>query len=250
MIFFIWWLFPPFFTIPRSEMVWGVFYQLVALFGGVCGLNIVYSWKGENHLLRRAVFAFSVGLLLQNLGQTLFSVYIIVWHIPVPYPSLPDIGYFGSIPFYIYGVMQLMRGSGIVDVMKTPVEKFQMGTVLLVMYVLSYRFFLHGYHIDLAHPFKLFFDLGYPLGQATYVGLALILWIFSKNIKDSAVFAQLQLFLVALVVQYFADFNFLFQVNRGAWIAHGFGDMLYLSAYFLMCIAILHFDRIVEIKNK
>ena len=34
-------------------------------------------------------------------------------HIDVPYPSIGDIGYFGSIPLYIFGVIFLAKSMGV-----------------------------------------------------------------------------------------------------------------------------------------
>ena len=59
----------------HSNLIWAASYQLAALWGAVCGLRISSSWGGLRSLIGRTIFVFSVGLLLQNLGQTVFSFY-------------------------------------------------------------------------------------------------------------------------------------------------------------------------------
>ena len=44
--------------------------------------------------------------------------------------------------------------------------------------------------------------------------------------------------------QYLADYNFLFQNSRGTWYNGGYGDYLYLLAYFLMSIGIIQLKTI------
>jgi hypothetical protein len=54
------------------------------------------------------------------------------------------------------------------------------------------------------------------------------------------------LLLAALLVQYSADYSFLFRFNRGTWYAGDFSDYLYLLAYILMIIALLRFKAVVD----
>ncbi|MDO8483179.1 MAG: hypothetical protein Q7S86_05185, partial [bacterium] len=46
--------------------------------------------------------------------------------------------------------------------------------------------------------------------------------------------------LTALVVQYVADYNFLYQFSLGNWINGGYGDYIYLISYFLMTIGLIN----------
>ena len=50
--------------------------------------------------------------------------------------------------------------------------------------------------------------------------------------------------LFAFFAQYLADYNFLFQNSRGTWYNGGYGDYLYLAAYFLMTFGIIQLKTI------
>lgn len=49
------------------------------------------------------------------------------------------------------------------------------------------------------------------------------------------------LVIFALVVQYISDFTFVYQSNRGTWLAGRINDLSYLTAYFLMTTAMIRF---------
>jgi hypothetical protein len=187
----------------------------------------------------RAILSFAVGLLLQNVGQSVFSWYNLVAQVALPYPSLADVGYFGSIPFYIYGVLMLARASGVHITLKAFSAKLQAITIPLIMLTLSYFFFLYGYEPDWSDPLRVFLDFGYPLGQAVYVSLAILTYLLSTKTLGGVMKNKVLLVLAALVIQYAADYNFLYQAAYGTWTVSGYGDVLYLLAYFLMAIGLI-----------
>lgn len=223
----------------QMKGIWGACYQIAALWGGIWGLMVAKSWGGRRSLMGRAIGAFAIGLLLQNFGQSVFSYYNLVLQVELPYPSLADIGYFGSIPFYIYGTLMLAKASGIKISLKSFSGKIQAVLLPLAMLTSSYYFFLKGYEFDWSAPLQVFLDFGYPLGQAVYVSCALLAYFLSTKTLGGAMKNKVLLILFALLIQYFADYNFLFQASAGTWNVSGYGDILYLTAYFLMAIGLI-----------
>ncbi len=51
---------------------------------------------------------------------------------------------------------------------------------------------------------------------------------------------------VAFMLQYIAEFNFLFQNSRGTWINGGYGDLLYFIAYLAMALGIFQLRTIIN----
>lgn len=228
---------------PR-ELLWGATYQTVALWGGVWGLIIARQWGGMKSVMGRAILALSIGLLFQNLGQTIFSFYNIVLKVDIPYPSLADIGFFGSIPLYIYGTVLLAKASGVSISIKSIKNKIQAVLVPLIALIGSYILFLQGYEFDWSAPLQVFLDFGYPLGQAFYVSLALLTYLLSKKTLGGVMKNRVLLILLALITTYIADFNFLTQAYEGTWMNGGYGDTIYMTAYFFMTLGI------IEMKEK
>lgn len=231
-LFIGWWALFFFFHLPLYENIWAMSYQIIPFYGALYGFYMAYTGI-INRQKKVIIYIFSLGLLFQCIGQTFFWSYFIFTDTALPYPSLADIGFLGSNLFYLYGAFFLLRVDS-AAILKTAIEKFQAALVFLVMYVLSYRFFLQGYNINLSHPLTFLLDLGYPLVQATYVSLAIVLSLSSKDAR---------LFLLALFVQYFADFNFLYQASHGKWIMHGYDDVIYICANVLMIFAIIRMVR-------
>lgn len=210
-------------------------------------------WGGFRSLIGRALMMFGLGLFFQVFGQIAYSYYIYVLHIDVPYPSLGDIGYFGSIPFYIYGVYLLTKVSGVKVGMRTLVNKAQAILIPVGMLIFSYVIFLRNYTFDFSNPLAVFLDFGYPLGQAIYVSIAILTYTLSRNILGGIMRKKILFLVFALVAQYLADYVFLFQVSTDTWRLGGFNEWMYLASYFLMTFAILQFktayDELKHIKK-
>lgn len=225
----------------RANLTWAACYQILAIIGGISGLFIARPWGLASSAIGRVILCFALGLMLQAFGQTVFSYYNLFAEIEVPYPSIADFGFFGSIPLYIYGILLLARLSGATFSLQYLENKIQVLIVPLIMLVASYTLFLRGYEFDFSAPVRIFLDFGYPLGQAIYVSLAFLTYSLSKNYLGGIMRAKVIFILGALFVQYIADYNFLYQAANGTWLNGGYGDAIYLFAYFLMALGLQNF---------
>ena len=106
--------------------------------------------------------------------------------------------------------------------------------------------FLQKYEFDWGQPLKIFLDFGYPFGQAIYVSLALLTYTLSKSVLGGIMKKKILFILFAFLMQYVADYNFLFQSSRGTWANGGYGDFLYFLAYFLMTLGLLNLQNIQQ----
>jgi len=245
----VWWIIIAFILKNESvqtNLVWGASYQLMAIFGVICGLIISKSWGGLKSLVGKTIIFFSIGLLMQVLGQTIFSFYNLILKVEIPYPSLADLGYFLSIPFYAYAAILLGKASGAGISMRSIHKKIQTIAIPALILTASYVIFLKGYEFDWTSPLRIFLDFGYPLGQAFYISLALLVFVLSKDYLGGLMRPKVLLILFALVIQYAADYNFLLQAYNGTWINGGYGDFIYLLAYFVMAIALINLGSIFE----
>jgi hypothetical protein len=93
------------------------------------------------------------------------------------------------------------------------------------------------------------FDLGYPLGQAFNISVLIVTYILSRETLGGIMRPKIVFLIFAFVVQYLADFNFLYQINRGGWAYSGVGDYFYMVAYLLMSLGLIQlktvFDKLV-----
>lgn len=224
--------------IDNKKVIWASLYQVVAIYGGVWGLIVARSWGGVKSVMGRSIISFSLGLLFQALGQSVYSVYNLILNVDVPYPSVGDIGFFGSILLYVYGIILLAKSSGVKFSLHSYFKKIQSILIPAAVLLMSYWFFLRTYEFDWSDPLRIFLDFGYPLGQAIYISLAILTFILSKNFLGGLMRNKVLFILFALLVQYVADYNFLYQASQLTWNNGEYGDLIYLFSYFLMAIGI------------
>ena len=188
----------------------------------------------------KAIIFLSIGLLLQEFGQLAYSYLNSIKHVAVPYPSWPDIGFFGSIPAYILGAYFLAKGLNTGGIIKKAPWKLVFGILLSAIIIgISYWQFLKGYEANGTPGKVIFFDFGYPLGQAIYVSIAVTILVCVKGLLGGKMKKPVILLLGAFLVQYLAESNFLYQTIHETWGPAGYGDFIYMSSYFLMSLALI-----------
>lgn len=225
-------------------------YPLLALFGGVVGLNAAWSWGGFKSYLGKSLIFFSLGLLFQFLGQALYAYYIYIAGIEVPYPSWGDVGYFGSILWYSAGIVMLGKVIGLKFSVHSLRRRLLAILLPLAMLLASYCLFLDAYDFDWSAPLTVLLDFGYPFGQAIYVSLALLVFILTNQVLGGMMRGPALLLMFALVFQYLSDFMFLYQAHNGSWYVGGPNDYLYLAAYLLMTIGLIYVGGVFKAIQK
>src|SRR3989344_5216665 len=233
-------------SLEFPNLVWAASYQVVAMWGVVWGFIMGHRWGGFRSIVGRSIYFFAFGLLCQVVGQSVFSIYGIFLQREIPYPSIAYFGFFGSIFLYIIAVVELGRAAGAGSLLKSFTHKAWATILPLCMLIGSYAFFLRDYQFDWSQPIKIVLDFGYPLGQATYVSLAILVYLLSKNFLGGIMKTKVLIVLVALIIQYIADFNFLYQFDRETWINGGYGDFLYLISYFVMSFGLIQLGTTLE----
>lgn len=249
-LFFLWWvglrIFP---ELSPSADLFSDTYGLSAMVGGLIGLQISQRWGGMRSKMGGTLTMFSAGLISQSLGQLVYTYYYLVLHVEVPYPSLGDLGFFGSIPLYMYGIYLLGRASGVrVSMASFKTQPWALVAPLAILGY-SYYIFLQGYEFDWSNPMLVLLDFGYPLGQAGYLSLALLTYLLSRKVLGGVMRRKILWILGALCIQYLADYMFLFQVYNDTWVAGGINDWMYLVSYFVMTLALFNI-RVSEVRMK
>lgn len=230
-----------------ENYLFGASYGLICIWGGLTGLFVVApKWGGFKSLMGQAISVLSLGLLTQEFGQLVFSYYNIFLDVPVPYPSVADVGFFGTIPFYIYGIFLISKLAGV----RFSLKKFRNQILALIiptgMLVITYTIFLRGYEFDFSNPLKIFLDFGYPFGEAIYISIAILAYGLTRNFLGGLMRSKILFLIAAFVLQYVAEFNFLWQSNNNTWLNGGYGDYLYFLAYFTMTIGIIQLRSVAD----
>ena len=113
LLYVAWWVYMQV-ALPHDHILYALYgqsYGVIALVGAIGGLFVARKWGGFKSVMGKAIIMFSLGLFAQEFGQIAYTYYIFIEHIEIPYPSIGDIGFFGTIPFYIYGAYLLAKVS-------------------------------------------------------------------------------------------------------------------------------------------
>lgn len=229
-----------------QNYLFGATYGLICLWGGFWGLVIARKWGGWSSVIGKAITVLSLGLFAQEFGQLIFSFYNIVLQVEVPYPSLADIGFFGTIPFYLYGIFLLAKAAGATFSLRTITNQLIAIILPTAILGLSYFIFLKDYEFDLIKPLQVFLDFGYPLGEAGYISVAILAYGLSRKLLGGLMRSKILFIIAAFIMQYIAEFNFLYQNTQGTWINGGYGDYLYFLAYSVMVFGLLQFKSVTR----
>ena len=221
-------------------------YGVLAFIGAIIGFIAAKKWGGLKSVLGKALTFFALGLLAQEAGQLIYQYYIYVQKIDIPYPSYGDIAYFGSVLLYITAAYYLLKASGVKYSLKGTGSKVIAILVPVVMVTVSFFVLLHGHQYDTSQPITVFLDFGYPMGQAVYISLAITAFLLSRKMLGGILKTGMELIIIALVAQYVADFSFIYESSRDAYVTGAWVDLLYMISYFLMASALLSFIRIYK----
>lgn len=239
-LLFLWWgsIYISGSTDGDANHAFGFIYGGFSIIGAVAGFFTAGLWGGKKSYLGRAVLALSLGLLCQGFGQYSFWVYNYYLHIAVPYPGIPDIGFFGTIICYFYAALQLGKVSG-VKYTKETIRAYPYVIVIpIIMLAAAYLLFLNAYEFDLSHPLKSFLDYGYPLGQAMYISIALMVYALSRKLLGGILRSRIVFLLLAFAAQFVCDYVFIY--FAADYFPASFIDLFYLISYATMTIAILN----------
>ena len=220
-------------------------YSIIALSSAIAGLIGAKQWGLFRSRFGAAIAYISLGLLLQFLGHLIYALYFRIGNVELAFPSV------GDIPFLLTGVVYIL---GIYNLLKTIVVVggiFQPKRVLLTSVAMSLSLsifvwvsFLHfGAHDERGTIYSLL-NIAYPLLQAIYFLMGVVALQQAGRMAGGKMFRAVQVLLIALVVQYAADFTFLYQDYHGTWQAAGSNDLLYVIAYGMMAFSLLMIENV------
>jgi hypothetical protein len=241
----IWWFLMYLWNIRETDQnyYFGVAYPFIALIGGLNGIFISRIWGGYKSLVGRGILFFSLGLLGQAFGQFIWSYYNIIAKIEVPYPSIADVGYFSIVPFYSLGMLSFAKAANSKVNLKKVQGKAVAVLLPLLMVSISYFLFLRNLEYDFSDPLKVFFDFGYPFGEAIIISIALVTLGLSKNILGGQMRSRIIYLIFAIVVIYITEYTFIFKANDGTYYNGGPVDMMYATAFFVMSLGLISFKE-------
>ena len=226
-----------------SFIILGIF----PFFGGLSGMFLSRKWGLLSSSLGRAIFFLSAGVAVWGLGSIIWAYYNFVLAIEAPYPSLADVGYLLSYPFYVVGLINLGKGIGAYHKLKTNWGRVALVSVPIVGLALTYFVFVtiaRGGEFDYQDSslLKLVFDIGYPLGDAVIVTAIGLVYGLSYRIFGGRFKWPINLLFIGQFLVYLSDFGFSYTTTQGTFYVAGWSDFILLNGLFLLSVSVNAFD--------
>ncbi|MBI4225693.1 hypothetical protein HY612_01125 [Candidatus Roizmanbacteria bacterium] len=239
-----WWIKLQFIGLGTSEAyLFNWFYGLIGLSGAIYGIKISYDkWGGWKSIIGRGLILLPFGLLGQWFGLQIWTYYNVIAKVEVPYPSLADLGYFALIPAYTIGAWMFAHASGAKFSLKTRSGKLWALLIPFVALILSYALFLKDIGFDLSNPIKLFFDIGYPLGEIIPVSIALFTFTLSRNLLGGSMKSRILYLVFAFFFQFLTEYAFLYTAGAETYVNGGWNDLMYATSYTIMSLGLIAFN--------
>jgi len=229
-------------------------FGLIPLLGGLVGMLKAGVWGGLKSALGKAVFFVSLGLVLWGLGETIWSYYNFVRHVPAPYPSLADIGFAPSIFFWILGTLFLAKATGAMYALKKShwAKLFAVVVPLLLLvpsYYIQVKVARGGVLIPQGETaLKTVLDIAYPFGDFLALLFAAVVYGLSYRYFGGLYRRAVSYLLAGLAVMYCADSIFSYTTTKGTYYNADWGDMLLALGLFLITFGILAFAAKPQVK--
>ena len=185
-------------------------YGIMALMPAVFGIFIAKKWGFLKSIVGKAVLFFSLGLLFQSIGQISYTYLYYAYGLENTYPAFGEIFYVLTIPTYILGVWFIAKASGFQITFLGYKKNLWAALIPVLMLALSFWLFFKDYAVFDQQTINMVLDFVYPIGQAMFVSLALVVFFTTKSTLGGVMKKRVVFMLLSLVSQYFADTQLLF----------------------------------------
>jgi len=225
-----------------SNYVWSIIILgIFPVLGGIFGIVLSRKWGFLRAALGRAIFFLSCGVIAWGIGSLIWGYYNLFLEVEVPYPSLGDLGYLLSYPFYALGLINLGRGMGVGYKLRTNRGKILFVSIVVVSLIINAGFVViarggldfAGYGIV-----KIFFDILYPLGDALIVTAVGLLYGLSYKVFGGRFKWPINLLFFGQFLLYLGDFLFSYTTTRGTYYVGDWNDLIFVNALFLITLSV------------
>lgn len=245
----VWWLLMQYAYHPSNfqRFLFNLMYGNIAVVSFCTAFIVARRWGSWRSLLGKMLIFLGLGLFMEWVGILIWFYYNLTGA-NVPYPSFADIGYFGLVPMYITAAICLARTAGLHFALRA--RQAQLLVLLLPLAALATAFFIFLRKVGYSgsNPLKMFFDIGYPVGEIIPITIALLVLVLSTRMLTGGLMKTRVLWLVfAFFMQFVAEYVFLYQAGAGTYMNANIADMLYATSYLVMGLGIASFYHIEEV---
>ncbi len=227
-------------------------FGLPPLIGGLITIFTAPHWGGFKTNAGKGIFYTGLGLFLWGGGSMVWVFYYnFTLGVPVPYPSLADLGYAPGSFLYALGVFYLAKLSETRLHLVSKRGKLFVAVAPLVVGALSYYLFVTIARdgvliIDGKAPIKIFLDIVYPLGDFIALTIVVLISGLSFPYMHGKYKFDIAATLAGISLMFIADVVFSYTTTVGTFYNGNFGDLLFTLSTSLLTFGILGFYTLKE----
>ena len=221
-----------------ENYLFSLIYSIMPLGWGLLGFVYARRWGGFASQMGRAVAFLSIGLFAWGIGNVIYGYYNLVLHVPVPYPSLADLGFSLLYPFSALGVASLFGVTGARFALRHTSGKA--GLLLIPLFFVGLSYYLlfivarGGVITYEGDMLKLFLDVAYPVGDLVVITLAAVVYALSYYYLGGMFRKPVVIILVAFTLSYITDFAFAYTTTTGTFFVGNWVELLFATTFFLI----------------
>ena len=228
-------------TSPAVKLVSDGFPLLLSL-TGVGVAFVLFRREIRNPVGARVWGSMALGLGLYSLGEAIWSVYELVLHQEVPYPSIADVAWMaGYIPLAVSLVIQFgsLRAT-VSTAKKTLIALFGAVMIALAVWLVILPILTSP---DAGKPVEVFFSIGYPVEDLVLLVLSatLVLTLFGGRLAVSwgSIAGGILLLALSDLLFSYGTWNNLYYPDGKLNLLSAAFDTLYIGAYALWNIGLI-----------
>ncbi len=211
---------------------------ILPLVGGIIGLKNSLLWSGVKSVVGRSSMALSLGLIAWAGGMIIWNYYLFFTNNEVPYPSLADIVFILSWPLWTYGIWKLSEAIGVKFAFRKISNIFFVVPSLIIFISVYLLMYVARSGITYENPFKLFFDLFYPLGDIVILTVTASVYLLLRKFLGGIYKVPVLILFFGFLLNYFSDFLFSYTTTQGTYFNGHIVDFLFTTTMFVLSLGL------------
>lgn len=206
---------------------------LIILAAVIIGFDRVKSFSFKS-VLGKSLSFISLGMLSWGLGALVWLYYNIIVQTEIPYPSLADIGYLGTIPLATYGLFLLLKNIKFESNIKTTLKVI---ILPIIVFFFVYWLFINSKLAENVEFLPKILNITYPVGDVVFLSFTLIILTLLKGGK---LFKPIVIICIGFIIESIADFSFSWTTSAGTYYTGNFVDILFGLAFFTIGLGLYY----------
>jgi len=205
----------------------------------IIGYEKIKSFTFKSAIGKSIIFI-SLGLLSWGIGALIWFYYNAILKTEVPYPSLADIGFLGTIPLAAYGLFLLLKNIKIEFDIKTILK---LVLIPIIVFIFTYWLFINTKLAEDVSALEKILNVTYPMGDVVFLSFTFVILTL---IKGGKLFKPFGIICLGFIIEAIADFSFSWTTAIETYYSGNWVDMLFVLAFFTLGLGIYYTKELQE----